>query len=1279
MIARRSLLRVVSLCAVVGGLLFVWSAPAPAQRMHEFSKSFGGEGSGEGQLLRPGALAVNEETGDVYVIDRGNGRVEIFSSTGAYVGQFNGSTTGAFSWPVNSGKEQPEGLIAVDNSTNPSDPSKGDVYVVDEGKAVIGGHEVSDDEVVDKFSASGVYIGQVTPPEPVAGVKSEVISVAVDRNGGLWVGQEIFESTIQRFNDAAPVNEYESFLTPHFPTEEGINPPVFGTIGFALDSEDNLYIGVRREFFNKFTVPIELSKTGEALVEKLDDEETTGLAVDESGGDVYVDHERSVAAYTPSETLIERFGSAQMEASQGIAVNSATGTVYTSNAASQEIDVFQAFVVPDISNGSASNLAETSATVSGEVNPDGLPVTSCVFEYGTTTAYGQTVECSPSSPSGGSPVAVSAELKGLERLTEYHFRLRVANANGVNAGQDHTFVTPAPVALSEEAVSDVSSTSALFSVQVSPGGADTTYSFEYGPSVSYGASVPLSGGDLGSGASSEPVSARAEGLLGETTYHVRVVASNLLGTVYGPDETFTTQAVGGAFALPDGRAWELVSPPNKDGARVFQIGEGDPPGTGGMVAASAGGEAISYTASGPVGVNAASNSAPFGNTQVLSRRGVGGWSSEDISSSHTAANEGTMPEYTFFSSALSRAIVEPFGTALYSPEATAQTPYVRDTESGSYLPLLTASDVVPGVKFGGPRSPENAQVVAVTPDLSHILLRSSFALTSNAVKAGSSAGLENLYEWSGGRLQLVNELPDHTVSEGAEFGGGLFLAKDTTNAFSSDGSRVFFDTQEDGNPLYMRDTVTGQTVEVDAPVPGVSPPPAHKADFQIASVDGSKVFFLDEEPLTLDSKLPPVPADEHVPADLYVYEAGTGSLRDLTVDRNTGESADVKEKVLGGSEDGSVVYFVAGGRLAEGAQSGQENLYVDTETGSSWSPPRLVAVLSAEDGNDRAPGERQYLTSRVSPDGRYLAFMSDRSLTGYDNRDAASGAPDEEVFLYDRVSGGLRCVSCNPTGARPDGVYDHPGYAGYHILIDSYGTWSGRWLAGSIPGWTEPYSGVGISISYQSRVLSDAGRMFFDSADALVPQATNGLEDVYEYEPLGVGGSSGCTTTARTYVASSGGCVSLISSGASSEESEFLDASENGNDVFFLTQARLARQDVDSSFDVYDAHVCQESSPCASVPASPPSCSSGDSCKAAPSPQPTVFGVPSSATFSGAGNVAASELGSSGAPKRAVRKKKSSRGKRKTKPKRQGKSKGMGKGGSKSLRARRSLSAGTRR
>jgi hypothetical protein len=99
------------------------------------------------------------------------------------------------------------------------------------------------------------------------------------------------------------------------------------------------------------------------------------------------------------------------------------------------------------------------------------------------------------------------------------------------------------------------------------------------------------------------------------------------------------------------------------------------------------------------------------------------------------------------------------------------------------------------------------------------------------------------------------------------------------------------------------------------------------------------------------------------------------------------------------------------------------------------------------------------------------------------------------------------------------------------------------------------------------------------------------------------------------------GCVGLISSGTSTKESAFLDASENGSDVFFLTASPLSPADSDQSYDMYDAHVCTSLSPCASgVVVAPPPCTTADSCRAASTPQPAIFGAPASATFAGAGN-----------------------------------------------------------
>ena len=150
-------------------------------------------------------------------------------------------------------------------------------------------------------------------------------------------------------------------------------------------------------------------------------------------------------------------------------------------------------------------------------------------------------------------------------------------------------------------------------------------------------------------------------------------------------------------------------------------------------------------------------------------------------------------------------------------------------------------------------------------------------------------------------------------------------------------------------------------------------------------------------------------------------------------------------------------------------------------TGTEWET-KFIATLSGEDAHDWEGTEGLFpealglakLTARVSPDGRYLAFMSDRSLTGYDNHDANSGEPDEEVFLYDATQRNrLVCASCDPTGARPVGLLE--GNVEDRSSIAT-GNWGGRWLAGAFrDGNVEPEQAI-----YQSRYLSDSGRLFFN-------------------------------------------------------------------------------------------------------------------------------------------------------------------------------------------------------
>jgi hypothetical protein len=299
----------------------------------------------------------------------------------------------------------------------------------------------------------------------------------------------------------------------------------------------------------------------------------------------------------------------------------------------------------------------------------------------------------------------------------------------------------------------------------------------------------------------------------------------------------------------------------------------------------------------------------------------------------------------------------------------------------------------------------------------------------------------------------------------------------------------------------------------------------------------------------------------------------------------------------------------------------QCNLYVEkyNDARAEWESPTLVAVLSSEDAGDWGGGQLPLsltlVSSRISPNGRFLAFMSKRPLTGQDNEDATSKEPgeilDQEVYLYDAAHERVICASCNPSGARPHGVLDIQNSGeGLGLLAERPGEWRGQMLAGNIPTW----SYVGIHrILYQSRYLTNEGRLFFNSPDQLVtlPAGENYRfkESVYEYEPAGLP-SGTCTSAA--------GCVALLSSGTSDRESAFVDASPDGSNVFFVTYGQLVAADRDPNVDLYDARICTSESPCLKSPAAAPRpCEETKTCRPPATPSPTFETSPPS----GSGNV----------------------------------------------------------
>jgi hypothetical protein len=673
----------------------------------------------------------------------------------------------------------------------------------------------------------------------------------------------------------------------------------------------------------------------------------------------------------------------------------------------------------------------------------------------------------------------------------------------------------------------------------------------------------------------------------------------------------------------------MVSPANKKGA-LIELTE-----QGGQVQAASDGSGVTYITQGShVGDN------PVGHvtyTQTLSSRTAGGWKSLDLTlpgrlpeNGEPALSVGQFQfEYRGFSPDLGSGVVEPqiAGTPPLSPNVSERTLYLWNSAIGSFLPIVTPENVFPiGRNIEEPQASTDFALhfLAMSPNAQHIVFRTPLALTEEAIQEETLASHVpvqiqwNLYEWSGGKLQLVNVLPNGKVAHGPYPAVPPVRLAGMTNVnglgrgggqhdVSSNGRWVAWTWGEPYTSeqlasyrgLYVRDT----TEEVTTRVGGTD------AVFQTMTEDGSGVFYLEK-------------------GDLYEFDTETGLTTDLTGNHAPGESGEVQEAVSDISRDGAYAYFVANRDLASGGVDGQNNLYVSHRTGTEWATS-YIATLSAQDKPTwyaetfNVPFLAR-ISARTSPNGRYLAFMSNMPLTGYDNTDAVSGMADEEVFEYDAVKGLLACASCDPTGARPAGVLDTPGS---ELLVDRGGVWTSKettekdlhvdhWLAGSVPGWDNLNNNPA---TYQPRYLSDNGRLFFDSPVGLVAQDTNGLEDVYEFEPEGVGD---CVSGEPPFSTMLPGCVSLMSSGTASAESAFYDASEGGDDVFFTTTGKLSGEDYDRGYDVYDAHVCTSAAPCDDVTKGTVGpCSSGDACKGAPTPQPDIFGPVSSATFSGGGNV----------------------------------------------------------
>lgn len=1163
--------------------------------------------------------------------------------------------------------------IAIDESGGPTD---GNIYLTQPNHGLI-----------DIFSSDGKYLGQLT----AAGLESfhsAPCGVAVDPSGAVYVaGSELFKYVPSADQ---PVN---ADIASRFAMPE----PRFCGLGLGIGSSaGRLFASANDNSGKEGVTPRGYQvdkKTGEIEYEFASGFGFSPVAVDPNTGRVLM---RNVGRRSEVGEFEVQNESAPVKVSRLVAGSVAAGFAVND---SSEVILSEGFfvpnlkvyglpgIVPTLTVDPASEIIGTKARLSGTVNPTGLEVTECFFEYGTTTTYGSTAPCEGAIPTDSDPHAVSAELSELEpNGVTYHYRLVAKNANGAEESEDQTFVTaetvetnaataitlttatlngslrpeelqfndclfeyglttsagfessvpcsqspgsipqdflPHPVsadisgleaattykvrltatstggpfagtfsgkiltfetqgrpAIREVRGSNADQGSVTLEAKIAPRGFDTKYRFEWGPTVAYGNAAPASSKPgIGGNEAPQRVTAGISGLSAATVYHYRVVAENGQGPTTSEDETFETL---NSCGLPEGRCFELVSP--RDAGPVAAAGSFA--GTAELHF-----QATSEAGSVAYGVESGFPDATKG-AEVLYRgtRGASGWGSTQLSPPILARGETNS---AISSSALTMALSDDISCGIVASNqpltSDARTRLVveaggsnlyRRNPSGSYTAITNLTPE----NLGAVKESFEYVLDGFSNDCGKVAFVTQFHYPGVAgVDAEGGAENGRFYEWDHGTLQSVGFAPGPSGEVAVAAIPGT--DKNHSNVVSEDGSRVFFSAprqisanpEEVGKPAIFvrengattRDLSLSETSTADT-----------GATYQYATKNGSRVFFTANAGLTTDSS--------SEGTDLYEYDLEDEELTDLSVSHEAG-GAEVAGFV-GSSADGSRVYFVARGQMVPGkgktfAQNQSDGTY--SIYGVSGGVPNYVGTVN---GNELATSRggvtvtsQVTWTSRVSPDGRYLAFETSANVTGYD----AGGA--KEVYLYDAdaEAEATTCISC-----RPDG------------------------LPSVSPPSLSPLAAFeeGYPLTAASTLIETGGnaRVFFLSADSLATGAKGGLVTLYEW-------SHGQVFKIATELPEQ-----ADERGAELETPHiaFVGANADGTDLYLASPQTLTWEDGDGRFSVYDARIGGGFP----EPAPPPKpCEPGKegqgSCEGAASPAPPSSATPASSTFSGPGNV----------------------------------------------------------
>lgn len=827
---------------------------------------------------------------------------------------------------------------------------------------------------------------------------------------------------------------------------------------------------------------------------------------------------------------------------------------------------------PAVNIDNPNPIGETSATLNGRVNPgyhnqyryfyegfEGIAAsgaeTEWKFEISTSPTSGFTVagsgtiteaeaseECVGEYYNCFKHVHVNAT--GLSPDTVYYSRLTATNDLGTAVNPEpqyqkyNYFETSGPPSVETFVVHSFDGEKIHVIGSVVPHNFDTHYYFEFGKSTAYG-EPPTPAVDVGSGGyngiQTTIVAADLNGLEPGTTYHYRLSATSPAGggtTVHGNDQTVTVPVPGktaegkeegqhnpcpneqfrnGPSAkLPDCRAYEQVTPAEKEGAQdIYQNGA-----TQSVTTAGLDGEHVAISTLAKWG----NNVNPGADTIYLFSRTPSGWQMTSTAPQpQTGGFHYGIEE--IFTPDLSNFLVSS-GWQTTFINASPEIEFMVGPAGGPYTKVAS----VPRSDQTEWKSQSRDGSVAILKTEDHKLLGSPTGTTEGS----------DLYEWKGGQLHQLNVEGVSTIGtcgammahgwegegQGTELGQS-FSSPGSINSISKDGSRVFFEAVPSSNcgepaHLYMRHNGT-ETIDIG------------EYTFHGANPEGTKLL------LSKGNCTSNVSQGCEGPAEFFSYDTETETVKHLFDVREIPYDRHVV------SEDGNVLYFGTEARLtpeapaiATNTSAGADNVYrydIATET-MSW------VTQPAYNGGGGGGG---YYTS---PDGRYLYWDSQGG-----SEVAVPGVPGANVrqsYRYDATENVIQCMSC----ASP---FDPEPKLGSEMM-DSDG-----------PSLSRP-SPLGMTAS------ANGDFAFFASQSELVPQDVNGeienssgtspSSDVYEWRKNGV---DGCAHVQ--------GCLALITNGIDGTYNELLGTTPSGRDVFIATHSQLVPQDKDTQGDLYDVRI----------------------------------------------------------------------------------------------------------